>query len=122
MSTARKTLPSIAPPSYQQVAMGAWLAAVALYCVGDTGTTIVSMELGGFEASPIPLWFYQTLGYVGLVLNKLLVVGLCWVAWRLYPSIGDIGPDPYRLAIPLLMVGRGAWLVLNNVSVIAALV
>lgn len=121
MSTARETLPAISPPSYRRVAVGAWIAAVALYCVGDTGTTIVSMELGGIETSMVPLWFYQTFGYLGFVLNKLLVLSVCWVAWRFYPSVGRIGPDPYRLVIPVLLVGRGAWLLHNNVSVITAL-
>lgn len=122
MSTARKTLPTIQTPRYRTVGIVAWAAAIIFYGFGDTGTSIVSMQLGGIEASPIPLWFYTQLGYLGLAINKLLVIAICWLAWHWYPSLGDIGPDPYRLVIPILMTARGAWLVANNVDVILSLV
>lgn len=123
MSTVSESIPgSSSLPTYAALSTAAWIAAIALYAVGDTGTSVLSMQLGGIETSPIPLWFYEQLGYVGLVVNKLLVVGVCWLVWRYYPSIGGVGPDPYRLFIPLIMTGRGAWLVHNNASVITALV
>lgn len=122
MSTVRDVSPAIRMPAYSRVALAAWAAAVVLYCVGDTGTTIVSLQLGGIEDAAVATWFLETLGYAGLVANKLLVVAVCWLAWRYYPSVAGVGPDPFRLVIPGLMVLRGGWLVLNNVSVIASLV
>lgn len=123
MSTARDSLSlSVPVPEYRTVAVGAWVFAVAFYAFGDTGSTIVSMQLGGIEDAVVAAWFYDVAGYLGLVVNKLLVVGVCWLAWRHYPSVGSVGPDPYRLVIPVLMGVRGVWLVANNVSVIAVLV
>lgn len=121
MSTARETLPTVDVPRYGAVAVAAWVAAVLLYGFGDTGTTIVSLELGGLEASPVPRMFLEALGYAGLVLNKALVIGLCWLVWRFYPSVGGIGPDPFRLAVPALLAARGVWLVVHNAGVIATL-
>lgn len=121
MSTASETLPMLPRPKYRTMAAAAWAGALAFYAVGDLGTTIVSLELGGFEASPVPRLFLEALGYLGLLLNKMLVVALCWALWRVYPSVGDIGPDPFRLVIPGLMAARGAWLVVHNLGVIAML-
>jgi hypothetical protein len=95
-----------------------WALAVFLYAAGDTGTTIVSLELGGIEAAPVAAAFLDALGYPGLVVNKALVVALCYVCWKHYPDPFDVGVRPYRAVIPALMAARGAWLVANNVAVI----
>ena len=121
MSTVEDVETDVRLPAYSSVVLASWAAAVVFYAVGDTSTTIVSLELGGLEASPVPRWFLETMGYAGLVLNKALVVGACWLVWRFYPSVGGIGPDPFRLAIPALMAARGVWLVANNLSVISVL-
>lgn len=121
MSTARETLPAVRRPEYRTVAVVAWVLAVVFYGLGDTGTSIVSLELGGIEVSPVPRLFLETLGYLGLVVNKALVIGLCWAVWRFYPSVGGIGPDPFRLVVPALLAARGAWLVVHNAGVIASL-
>lgn len=123
MSTARETpsLP-ISLPEYRTVVAAMWVAAVVCYVAGDTGTTIVSLSLGGIEAAPVAGWFLEIGGYAGLVANKALVVSVCVVVWRLYPSIGAVGPDPFRLVIPAAMIVRGLWLTTHNLTVIAALV
>lgn len=121
MSTVRETAPSLPVFEYRTVVVVAWVAAIALYGFGDTATSIVSLELGGLEASPVPRMFLKALGYLGLVLNKALVLGVCWLFWRGYPSVGGIGPDPYRMVIPALLAVRGAFLVANNATVIASL-
>jgi hypothetical protein len=113
--------PTLSVPSYAFVATSVWAAALAFYVAGDTGSTIVSLELGGFESAVVAGWFLESFGYLGLVLNKLLVVGVCWLLWRRYPSVAGVGPDPFRLVIPVVMLARGVWLTVHNVGVVAAL-
>lgn len=108
-------------PEYQQAVRVAWGLGLLLYAVGDTGTTLVSLSLGGIEQAALAAWFLETFGYLGLVLHKLIAVALVAALWRWYPTVGGIGPDPYRLVIPLAMILRGAWLVGNNLNVILVL-
>lgn len=106
---------------YRLAAVALWQLVLVFYVVGDTGLTAVVLELGGYEASPVARAFVDALGYVGLVVQKALVLVVLGLLWRYYPAIGVDSPDPWRLVVPAIPVLRGIQLVgihLSNVAVL----
>lgn len=99
----------------------AWVLAVATYGVGDTGSTIILLELGGHEGAWLARWFLELAGYVGLVVHKLLILGVCAAVWRWYPAPFGLERDPWRLVVPVLMIVYGLGLLENNIGVILEL-
>ena len=116
-----RTRLELSPAEYRLIERSLWGFVVLFYAVGDTGLTTVVLELGGFEASPVATVFFQTAGYAGLVVQKVLAVGLLWLIWRYYPTVGGLSKDPWRLIVPGIAAVRGIQLVslhLQNISIL----
>lgn len=96
----------------------AWALAVATYGFGDTASTIVLLELGGYEAAWVSRLFLEHGGYVGLAMVKPPVFAFCYLLYRYYPAPFGLDPDPWRLMIPGIMIADGIWLLDNNIRVI----
>jgi hypothetical protein len=106
---------------YRPVAAALWGCTLLFYAVGDTGLTVVVLELGGVEANSVAQAFYAAGGYMGLVVQKLLALAVLWVIWRYYPAVGSASPDPWRLIVPAIPFLRGIQLVTLHTSNISAL-
>lgn len=89
-----------------------WLGAVALYGVGDAVTTVVGLSTGrGAEAGPIAAGLIEAHGFAGLLLLKVVTVGLFYLLWRLVRT-------PGRVAIPAALLVVGAFVTTWNVIVL----
>lgn len=110
-----------AEPRYREPTLALWALAVAVYGLGDTGLTIVVLELGGYEANPVARALLTQLGYAGLVLQKVVAFALLLLCWRYYPTVGDRSPDPWRLVVPAVPFLRGLQLVAIHVGNAAVL-
>lgn len=106
---------------YRLATVALWQLVLVFYVVGDTGLTTVVLELGGYEANPVARAFVDALGYVGLVVQKALVLVILGLFWKYYPAIGVESPDPWRLVVPAIPVLRGIQLTAVHLSNVAAL-
>lgn len=89
-----------------------WIAALALYGVGDTATTVVGLASGrGAEAGPVAAGLIESHGYPGLFLLKAVTFGAFFLLWRLART-------PGRVAVPLALVVVGAFVTTWNVFVL----
>lgn len=89
-----------------------WLAAVALYGVGDTATTVVGLTSGrGAEAGPIAAGLIEAHGFPGLFVLKVVTFGAFYLLWRLVRT-------PGRVAIPLALLVVGAFVTTWNLLVL----
>lgn len=89
-----------------------WAAAIALYGVGDTVTTLVGLSLGGvLEAGPVAEPTLEAFGSAGFVALKLLLLLGFGAVWSRLPA-------PARMAVPLALATVGALVTLWNGMVI----
>lgn len=90
-----------------------WVAAVLLYGVGDTATTVWGLSAGGVaEAGPVAAPLVAAHGAPVLVGLKVAVFGVFLGAFRALRT-------PGRSAVPLALVVVGAAVTLWNLFVIA---
>jgi len=98
-----------------------WLLTVAIYAVGDTASTIISLELGGGESTAFIAALLPEYGYGVLVVHKLVMLGIIGLVWYL-PTIParllDVDPRPYRSVLVAMFLLRGVYLVVWNAYVI----
>lgn len=91
----------------------AWLAAVALYVLGDMATTAVGLQIGAVEKNPAALALIGTVGlWPAMLLLKasvLALVGLLWV----------LSPREWRAVAPATLATVGAAVVVINGRVLA---
>lgn len=114
-----------------RVARGLWIAAIAAHLV-DSALTWVFVDLLGltFEAAPVagalhreilalglPVGLELVAVALGYLVTKIVPLSIAWLTYRNFPSVGEIGPDPYRLAIPAVVLGLGLRVVAINVVV-----
>jgi hypothetical protein len=79
-----------------------WTIVLALYIVGDSVTTAVSLHgLGLAEANPLVAALVATVGVWGLLVAKLAAVLGYYLLWRALPS-------PYAVGVPLALATLGA--------------
>lgn len=110
-----------AEPRYREPTLALWTLAVAVYVVGDTGLTVLVLELGGYEANPVARALLSWLGYAGLIVQKAGVVTMLVLCWRYYPTVGVDSPDPWRLVVPAVPFLRGIQLIAIHVSNVVVL-
>jgi len=98
-----------------------WLLTVAIYAVGDTASTIISLELGGSESTVFIAALLPKYGYGVLVVHKLAMLGIIGLVWYL-PTIPaqllNVDPQPYRSVLVAMFLLRGVYLVVWNAYVI----
>lgn len=91
-----------------------WVAAVALYGIGDTVTTAVGLRTAGArEVGPVAGPALEAAGIVGLVGLKGGFVGACAGLWW-------AANTPGRVAIPLALAVAGGGVTLWNLAMLAA--
>lgn len=89
-----------------------WLAAVLLYGVGDTATTLAGFGADHItEAGPVVGGFVAHSGVGGLFVVKLLTFAGFYLAWRVLPP-------PGRAGIPLALSIVGACVTVWNLLVL----
>lgn len=89
-----------------------WLAALALYGVGDAATTLRGLSVPGVdEAGFLARPLIDSAGTVAFLGLKSVVLGAFFAAWLVFPS-------PERVAIPLAVAVTGGWVTAWNVHVI----
>ena len=91
-----------------------WIAAVLLYGVGDTATTLWGLESGGIaEAGPIARPLIEAYGPRALIAVKAAVFGSFYLVW--------IGlRTPGRVAVPLALALVGGVVTAWNLFVVAS--
>jgi hypothetical protein len=91
-----------------------WIAAILLYGVGDTATTLWGLSVGGIvEAGPIARPLIETYGPRALLLVKAMVFGAFYVAWVMLRT-------PGRIAVPLALALVGGVVTAWNLFVVAS--
>lgn len=92
-----------------------WIAAIVLYGIGDTVTTLCGISIGGItEAGPIAGPLIEEYGRSGLIGVKAIVFPAFYVVWRLLKT-------PGRVAVPLALVLVGGIVTAWNLLVIASM-
>lgn len=114
-----------------RVARGLWIAAIATHLMDSAMTWLFVdvLELT-FEAAPVAAMLHRQVlalalpAALELVLlaamylsTKIVPLSVAWLTYRHFPSVGDVGPDPYRLAIPAVVLVLGLRVVAINVVV-----
>lgn len=90
-----------------------WIAAIALYGVGDTATTFWGLSAGGIaEGGPIAGPLIEVYGRYSLLAIKAIVFPTFYLLWRLLRT-------PGRVAVPFALALVGAVVTVWNVVVIA---
>lgn len=118
---ADERLAQLVDTQYEVLAVGTWVCALLFYVVGDTGLTMLVIELGGYEVNPVARAFVDAAGYAGLVLQKSVVLGVLVAAWRTFPTVGNWSPDPWRIVVPATAATVGVYLVGEHVENLATL-
>lgn len=78
-----------------------WVAAILLYGVGDTVTTVWGLSAGGVaEGGLLASRLLAIYGYPGLLAVKAATFVVFYVAWRLLRT-------PSRVAVPFALAGIG---------------
>jgi len=94
----------------------AWLAAIALYVVGDISTTAVGLNIGAVETNPAALALFDVVGlWPAMLLLKASVLSLLGVLWV-------CSPEEWRVVVPATLSVVGAVVVANNSHVVAVVV
>ena len=89
-----------------------WLAALALYGVGDAVTTVRGLEAPGVdEAGVLARPLIDAAGTVAFLGLKAIVLSAFFLSWLVFPA-------PERVAIPLAVAVTGGWVTAWNVYVI----
>jgi hypothetical protein len=90
-----------------------WIAALLLYGVGDTVTTLWGLSTGGVaEAGPVARPLIEAYGHSALVGIKAVVFPAFYAVWRLLRT-------PGRVAVPFALAVVGAVVTGWNLLVIA---
>jgi len=93
----------------------AWLAAIALYVVGDVATTAVGLQIGAVEKNPAALALFDAVGlWPAMLLLKgavLVLVGGLWACT----------PHEWRAVAPATLAAVGAVVVAINGHVLGVL-
>lgn len=90
-----------------------WLAAVVLYGIGDTVTTLWGLSSGGVaEAGPVVAPLMESYGPLVLLGVKAAVFASFYLVWRAVRT-------PGRVAIPLALATVGAAVTAWNLVVVA---
>ncbi|MFC7077859.1 hypothetical protein [Haloarcula halophila] len=100
------------------------VAVVVLYGIGDTATTALVLASGGVESAAIATAAIDQVGLIGLVGLKLLALSFAAVAWLFLGHVGErlrIDATPFQVGLLAILVVRGAWLTLWNLTVLAEL-
>lgn len=91
-----------------------WIAAIALYGVGDTVTTFWGLSTGGVaEAGPIAKPLIESYGRGALFAIKLVVFPAFYFVWRVLKT-------PGRVAVPFALALVGGLVTVWNVLVISS--
>ena len=108
-----------------------WPLAVLLH-LGDSLLTFIGIEILKItaESSPLASWVHQhailfDVGasypiLAGLLIHKAVILLPILLLWRFYPSVGNIGPDPWRSVIPTVVALRGLYLVAVNAEILVS--
>jgi len=90
----------------------AWLAAVALFVLGDVATTAVGLNIGAVESNPVALAAFDTLGlWPAMLLLKAVVLGSVGLLWA-------CSPEEFRAVVPTTLAVWGAAVVSINSYVV----
>lgn len=85
-----------------------WLAAVALFGIGDLVTTTVGINLAGVrEVGPLTAVLLDRYGFVSMVVSKSIVLGGFYLVWKRTPR-------EYRVGVPLGLAALGGFVVCWN--------
>jgi hypothetical protein len=91
-----------------------WIAAILLYGVGDTATTLWGLSTGGIaEAGPIAKPLIEAYGPHALLFVKAVVFGSFYVVWAGLRT-------PGRIAVPLALALVGGVITAWNLFVVAS--
>jgi len=94
----------------------AWLAAIALYVVGDISTTAVGLNIGAVETNPAALALFDAVGlWPTMLLLKAAVLALLGMLWV-------CSPEEWQVVVPATLSMVGAVVVVNNGHVLAVVV
>jgi hypothetical protein len=90
-----------------------WAAALGLFVVGDTATTVVGLQSGYVvEVGPVVAPVVRGHGHTAIVGLKLATTGLCYAFYRLAPA-------PHSVGVPLGLATLGGLVSGWNLVVIA---
>lgn len=98
-----------------------WVATIALYGIGDMLTSVISMEIGGTEATGFLASWVSQFGYIALLGHKLLIFGFIVATVLLIKAIGDrVGVESslFSSVILVMFASRGVALVAWNSYII----
>ena len=93
----------------------AWLAAIALYVLGDIATTAVGLNIGAVETNPAALALIGAIGlWPSMLLLKAAVVTLLGGLWA-------CSPQEWRVVVPATLAVLGGVVVAINSYVVGVL-
>jgi len=93
----------------------AWLAAIALYVLGDIATTAVGLTIGAVENNPAALALIDAIGlWPAMLLLKAAVLSLLGGLWA-------CSPQEWRVVVPTTLSVVGAGVVAINSYVLGVL-
>jgi len=95
-----------------------WLAAVLLFVVGDTATTVAGLRLGAVELHPVGRPVVRRSGVAGILAAKAAVVVVCGSA-SAYAAVAN--RPTTAMAAPAVLVAFGAFATAANSLVIWSL-
>ena len=91
-----------------------WIAAILLYGVGDTATTLWGLSTGGVaEAGPVAKPLIEAYGPRALLLVKAVVFGSFYLVWVMLRT-------PGRIAVPLALALVGGVVTAWNLFLVAS--
>ncbi|WP_049926501.1 hypothetical protein [Natronomonas moolapensis] len=91
-----------------------WVAAILLYGIGDTATTLWGLSVGGVaEAGPVAGPLIEVYGPRALLLVKATVFGSFYAVWVMLRT-------PGRIAVPLALALVGGGVTAWNLLVVAS--
>ncbi|MFQ3283419.1 MAG: hypothetical protein ACI9TI_001243 [Natronomonas sp.] len=91
-----------------------WIAAILLYGIGDTATTLWGLSVGGIaEAGPVAKPLIEAYGPYALILVKTVVFASFYFAWVVLRT-------PGRIAVPLALALVGGVVTTWNLFVVAS--
>lgn len=92
-----------------------WVYALLTYVVGDLVTTFVGLQYTPLtEIGPLPAAILSEFGFGGLVVTKLLFLGLFVLLWR-------VAPRPASVGVPLALVIVGTGITVWNIFLIVGI-
>jgi uncharacterized membrane protein len=108
--------PSTATTGRSAIADRPWAVVLALYVVGDSATTAVSLHWFGLvEANPLVAGLVGSVGVWALPVAKLGALAAYYLLWRALPA-------PYAAGVPLALATVGGVATGWNLLVMVAVV